>query len=165
MNFKEIYTSSHKINFEKKYPLAYQSGHWFAPTLPKYKTANGLSTYCCNVFNWNGHHLERTNNIGRPIKRKIEKFNILTSKVELLDNGIEWQKGTGTKGTSDLKGHFVSKKHRFPIPVYIEIKIKKDRMSDDQKKYEETINKSGAIYKVVKSPEDLIEFYNNLQSI
>ena len=165
MNWKELYIESHRSNFQKKYPSAFKAGHWFSPAFPKYKTANGLSTLICNIMQWNGHHMERTNNMGRPVKKQMPKFNIMTGKVEMIDNGMEWQKGTGIKGTSDLKGHFKSSTHSFPIPVYLEIKIGKDRMSEHQKKYEKNITESGALYHVIKTPEDFFEFYNYLLSL
>jgi len=165
MDWKQLYSDAHKINFEKEYPSAFKEGHWFSPTLPKYKTANGLTNLICNYMKWMGHHLERTNNMGRPVKKKMPKFNLFTGRVEYLDNGIEWQKGSGIKGTSDLKGHFVSAKHKFPIPIYIEIKINKDRMSEHQKEYQKQVTSTGAIYQVVKTPEDFFSFYNYLVNL
>jgi len=165
MDWKEIYCQAHEEDFKRKYPSAYSSGHYFKPALPKYKTANGLTTLVCNVMKWKGHHAERTNNMGRPIKKYFEKFNILSGKLEKIENGIEWQKGTGVKGSSDIKGHFVNKNFQFSIPIYIEIKAGRDRMSEDQKKYERLISDSGALYQVVRTPEDFFLFYNYLLNL
>jgi hypothetical protein len=165
MNWKERYCKAHEEDFKKKYPSAYLSGHYFNPALPKYKTANGLTTFVCNFMKWTGHHAERTNNMGRPIKKYFEKFNIMSGKLEKIENGIEWQKGTGIKGSSDIKGHFLNKNFQFSIPIYIEIKVGKDRMSEDQKKYERLISDSGALYQIVKTPEDFFLFYDYLLNL
>jgi len=165
MTWKERYCKAHEEDFKKKYPSAYSSGHYFQPALPKYKTANGLTTLICNVMKWTGHHAERTNNMGRPIKKYFEKFNILSGKLERIENGIEWQKGTGDRGTSDIKGHFRNKNFEYSIPIYIEVKVNKDRMSEDQKKYQKNVTSSGALYLIAKTPEDFFEFYDYLISL
>ena len=160
MTFKERYNTAHHEYYKVKYPNVVADGLYCSPTLPKYKTANGLTKLVCNFLLWSFHHGERTNNMGRPIQKKRPQFNILSGNVEYLDNGIEWQKGTGTKGTSDIKGHINNPKYKFPIPIYIEIKIGKDFQSDDQKKYEKQITKTGALYCIVKNPEDFFNFFD-----
>jgi len=165
MTWQQRYYKAHEEDFKKKYPSAYSSGHYFQPALPKYKTANGLTTLICNVMKWTGHHAERTNNMGRPIKKYFEKFNILSGKLERIENGIEWQKGTGDRGTSDIKGHFWNKNFQFSIPIYIEVKVNKDRMSDDQKEYQRNVTLTGALYLIAKTPEDFFNFYDYLLSL
>lgn len=114
---------------------------------------------------WNGHHAERTNNMGRPIKKYFEKFNILSGKLERIENGIEWQKGTGDRGTSDIKGHFLNKNFQFSIPIYIEVKVNKDKMSKHQKEYQRNVTLTGALYLIAKTPEDFFNFYDYLISL
>lgn len=164
-NWKHRYQQAHEHNFKKKYHEAYADGHYAAPKLPVYKKSNGLTTLCCNYAKWLGHHLERTNNLGIPTRKKIPKFNIMSGKLEHLDGGIEWRKGTGTKGTSDIKGHIFSPKHKFPIPVYIEIKIGRDKMSEEQKEYERKVTASGALYCIVKTPEDFFSFWDHVMGV
>ena len=158
MKWQQQYQQAHEHNFQRKYPEAYQDGHYAPPKMPKYKTANGLTTFVTNYLNWLGHFAERTNNMGVPTRKKIPKFNIMSGKLEHLDGGIEWRKGTGTKGTSDIKGHICNPKHQFPIPVYIEIKIR-DRQSEDQKDYERKVTASGALYVIVHNPEEFLKFF------
>jgi len=152
------YQQAHEHWFKQKYPSSYQDGHYAPPKMPKVNTANGLTTFCCNYCNWLGHHLERTSNMGVPTKKKIPKYNIMSGKLEYLDGGMEWRKGTGTKGTSDIKGHIINPKHRFPIPVYIEIKIR-DKQSEDQKQYEQKVTTSGALYCIVHNPDEFFTFF------
>lgn len=162
--WKIRYCNAHREMNTRKYPNLVADGLYTPPTLPKVKTANGMQTFCTNYCNWLGHHLERTNNMGVPVKKKIPKFNIFSGKLEHLDGGIEWRKGTGAKGSSDLKGHINNPKHQFPIPVYIEIKIK-DKQSQNQKDYEATIKKSGAIYGIVHNPEEFFMLFDYVMSL
>ena len=164
MTYTQRYQQAHEANFKRTTPQAYADGHYFNPAMPKVKTANGMQTFCTNYCNWLGHHLERTNNMGVPVKKKIPKFNIFSGKLEHLDGGMEWRKGSGTKGSSDLKGHINNPKHQYPIPVYIEIKIK-DKQSQDQKEYEKTISKSGALYAIVHNPEEFFVFFDYVMGL
>lgn len=158
------YQQAHEHNFKNKYPQSYKDGHYSPPKMPIIKKANGLTTFVINYLNWSGHFAERTNNMGVPTRKKIPKFNIMSGKLEHLDGGIEWRKGTGVKGTSDIKGHINNPRHQFPIPVYIEIKIK-DKQSQDQKDYERKVTASGALYTIVHNPDEFFEFYNYVMGL
>lgn len=158
--WKERYTAAYREHFRAKYPEAWRAGHCPGVVIPEYKKANGLRKLCCSYMKWTGHHLEPTNNMGRPIEKFAPKFNVFSGKVEKIPIGFDWQKGAGINGSSDCKGHFNSKNHKFPIPVYLEVKIGRDRQSDDQIKYEKIITDTGALYQVVKIPEDFFTFYD-----
>lgn len=164
MKFQQRYQQAHEHNFKRKYPEAYADGHYSAPKLPVIKKANGLTLFCINYANWLGHHLERTNNMGVPTRKKIPKFNIMSGKLEHLDGGIEWRKGTGTKGTSDIKGHIINPRHKFPIPVYIEIKIR-DKQSEEQKSYQSKVTSTGALYTIVHTPEEFLDFFDYVMGL
>ena len=161
---KNRYNAAHLKHTTERTPSVVADGHYTPPKLPKINTANGMQTFCTNYCNWMGHHLERTNNMGVPVKKKIPKFNIFSGKLEHIDGGMEWRKGTGARGSSDLKGHINNPKHKFPIPVYIEIKIK-DKQSHDQKEYEATINKTGAIYGIVHNPEEFFKLFDYVMNL
>lgn len=162
---KERYNAAHKYNFERAYPKAFKDGHYAPKPYPKVNTANGLSRMVVDTLLWLGHHGERTNTMGVPVKKYRPKFNIFSGKTEMLENGIKWRKGSGTKGSSDVKGHVNNPKHQFPIPVYVEIKIGRDSMSEDQEKYEKQVTKTGALYCIVKTPEDWFAFYDYVMEL
>jgi len=164
MTHKERYNDAHFEWFKKRYPAAYKNELYAPPVMPKIKTANGLTTFCANYIKWTNGHLERTNNMGVPVKKKIPKFNIFSGKLEQLDGGIEWRKGTGAKGSSDLKGHIVTPNHKYGLPVYIEIKIK-DKQSEDQKEYERKINSTGGLYAVVHNPDEFFSFIDYVMGL
>ncbi len=164
IEWKQRYQQAHEQNFKRVYPKGYADGHYSPPVIPKVKTSNGLTTFCANYIKWTNRHLERTNNMGTPVKKKIPKFNIFSGKLEHLDGGLEWRKGNGTKGTSDLKGHIVTPNHKYGLPVYIEIKIK-DKQSEDQKQYERKINSTGGLYSVVHNPEEFFNFIDYVMGL
>lgn len=165
MTPKERYNAAHKYNFERTYPQAWKDGHYAPPPYPKVTTSNGLTKMVVNFLLWSCHHGERTNTMGVPVKKYRPKFNIFSGQTEMLENGIEWRKGSGRKGSSDIKGHVNNPRHQFPIPIYVEVKIGKDKMSDDQKEYERDVTKSGALYCVIKTPEDWFSFYDYVMEL
>lgn len=154
--WNERYQSLHELDFKQRTPVAYRDGFYALPKMPKVSTANGLTTLAVNVFNWLGWHLERTNNMGRPVD-KTKTYTDVIGRTRKIGS-IEWQKGTGTKGTSDCKGHAKGIHMQYPIPVYIEIKAGRDRMSTDQKDYQHKVTSTGALHLVLKDPAELFEF-------
>lgn len=159
MTPKQLYFDAHLFNFKKQYPSAYSSGHYTKPKYPKVETANGLTKYIIDILNWFGHHGESTKNMGTPRKKSHERMDIFTGETYEVVTGIEWTKGAGTTGTTDVKGHFKSVNHKFPIPIYIEIKIKKDTKKDAQIKYEKKVTSTGALHCYCKTPDDFVTFY------
>jgi hypothetical protein len=161
MTAKERYNEVHRKYQCDKTPSVCADGFYSPPKYPKVATANGLQRFIVDYLNWTSNHGERTNTMGRPIQKYAPKFNIMTGAVVQVESGIEWQKGTGIKGSSDVKGHINVNYQKYAIPVYIEVKIK-DRQSDDQIEYERKVNKTGGLYVIVKSPDDFLKFYDDV---
>jgi hypothetical protein len=65
----------------------------------------------------------------------------------------KWIKGSGTKGSADISATIKGKS------VKIEVKIGKDRQSEHQKAYQQSIEKSGGLYLIATSFE---QFINNI---
>ena len=162
MTPKQLYEEKRLKWYAANRPHAVASNLVPAVKFPKVETANGLTTYCIDILNWDGHHAERTNNMGVARKKSHQRFDIFTGKTYEVTTGIEYTKGGGVNGTTDIKGHFISPNHKFPIPIYIEIKAGKDRVSDDQKEYEQKVTSTGALHCYVRKPEDFVSFYNYL---
>ncbi len=108
---------------------------------------------------WEGHHLEATNTMGRPIDKRVEYVDVV-GRTRIIGS-LEWQKGSGDLGSSDAKGHLNLKNHIYAIPLYVEIKYGKDKMSNNQKSYGEKINNSGGIYVVIKNIDQWFDVYDN----
>ena len=101
------------------------------------KTANGLTKMICDWINYNGGQAERISTTGRYIVAQRK-----------------WIKGSGTKGSADISATINGKS------IKIEVKIGKDRQSDDQKRYQEMIERAGGIYYIAKDFDSFYEWYN-----
>lgn len=115
------------------------------------KTANGLTKAIIKFINLCGMQAERINTQGRMIdKTKIVK-DVLGHRRTI--GSVEWQKGTGTRGSADISATVNG------MSVKIEVKIGKDKMSEHQERYEEHITKAGGIYIVAKEFTPFVKWY------
>lgn len=142
-HLKELYL----LDCQRKYP--------YVPlySIPPYKyndtTANGLTKCIIDFLNLNGFQAERINNTGRQIdNRKVVKDAIGNTRVI---GSLEWIKGTGTNGTADISATIHG------LSVKIEVKIGKDKQSEQQREYQRQIEKAGGVYIIATSFE---QFYN-----
>jgi hypothetical protein len=101
------------------------------------KKANGLTKMICDWINYNGGQAERISTTGRYIVAQRK-----------------WIKGSGTKGSADISATINGKS------IKIEVKIGKDRQSDNQKRYQEMIERAGGIYYIAKDFDSFYEWYN-----
>jgi hypothetical protein len=106
--------------------------------LTKYedKTANGLTKCIVEFLNYSKCQAERISTTG------------------LFRNG-KWTKGSGTKGSADISATIQGRS------VKIEVKIGKDRQSEDQKKYQRSIEDCGGVYIIAKNFDDFVVWYDN----
>ena len=98
-------------------------------------TANTLTKQIIKFVQLNGGQAERVNNIARKIGNRFVKSNM-------------------TKGTADI--HCTIKGRS----VKIEVKIGRDRQSDAQKLYQQSIESAGGIYYIAKDFDSFYEWYN-----
>jgi hypothetical protein len=115
------------------------------------KTANGLTRCIIDYLTLQGYQAERISTTGRMVDNTKTFTNVL---------GITKQIGTkkyiptsGVKGSADISATIKGKS------VKIEVKIGKDRQSEHQKKYQESIENSGGLYLIATSFE---QFINNI---
>lgn len=104
------------------------------------KTANGLTCCILDFLKLEGWQAERINVMGRPIETA---------------NGIKWIKGQCTVGSADISATINGRS------VKIEIKIGKDRQSEEQKEYQRQIEHAGGLYFIAKEFATFVEWYNN----
>lgn len=116
------------------------------------KTANGLTRCIIDYLEFNGCQAERISTTGRMVDNTKTFTNVLGITKQI--GSKKWIKGSGTKGSADISATINGKS------VKIEVKIGKDRQSEHQKKYQESIEKSGGIYWIAKSFEDFIKQCN-----
>jgi hypothetical protein len=128
-----------------------------APSIPlkyitpfKYtdQTANGLTRCIIDWLRFNGFQSERINTQGRMVdKTKVVK-DVLGCRRSI--GSVEWQKGSGTKGSADISATINGRS------VKIEVKIGKDVQSRDQKAYQQSVEQAGGIYFIAN---DFSSFY------
>jgi hypothetical protein len=106
------------------------------------KTANGLTKMIVDWIKYNGGQAERISTTGRYIVSQKR-----------------WIKGSGTKGSADISATIKGRS------VKIEVKIGKDKMSEDQHKYKEAIEKAGGIYYIAKDFDSFYEWYNKMFAV
>ena len=116
------------------------------------KTANGLTRCIIDYLEFNGCQAERISTTGRMVDNTKTFTNVIGITKQI--GSKKWIKGSGTKGSADISATINGKS------VKIEVKIGKDRQSEHQKKYQESIEKSGGIYLIAKSFEDFIKQCN-----
>ncbi|MCR9064735.1 MAG: hypothetical protein NXI00_12255 [Cytophagales bacterium] len=121
--------------------------------LPKYsdKKANGLTKCIIDFINLSGGQAERIRSEGRMIDNR----KIVTDVVGLQKQigSVQWIKSTSTNGTADISATVAGRS------VKIEVKIGRDKQSDDQKKYQAAVERSGGIYYIAKDFESFYNFY------
>ena len=96
--------------------------------------ANTLTKQIIKFVQLNGGQAERVNNIARKIGNRFVKSNM-------------------TKGTADI--HCTIKGRS----VKIEVKIGRDKQSDAQKLYQQSIESAGGIYYIAKDFDSFYEWY------
>jgi len=150
MNWKARYKESYEAFQDVEYPAASSTyGYLKVKEYPDVTKHNGLRKFATDFLKWNGHHAEVTGNTGRKIFDKKKQKEI-------------WINGSGTNGTSDVKCDIAVDFQRSPVPVKIEIKVGRDFQSDAQIEYEADVTTNGALYWLIRSPERLIDLYDNL---
>ena len=100
------------------------------------KTANGLTKCIIDFIQYNRGQAERISVVSRKVAGKFVK-------------------STMTKGTADISATIKG------LSVKIEVKIGKDRQSEEQKQYEQDIVNAGGYYFIAKDFNSFYEWYNN----
>ena len=135
MTFKERYNAAHHEYYKVKYPNVVADGLYCSPTLPKYKTANGLTKFITNYILWAGWRATRVNTMGRQV-------------------GGKWIPGTTRKGTADISCTVKGRS------IMIEVKIGADKPSEYQLKEQELERKAGGYFEFISTPEQFFTLYD-----
>jgi len=130
------YSDAHKLGFEKQYPQAAQAGHYFKPSMPDCRTANGLTQSIVKFLLWNGHRATRISSSGRIV-------------------GKRYIPGTTRKGAADISATIKGKS------VMLEIKVGKDKPSEYQLREQALERKAGGVYEFIYNFDEFILWYDN----
>jgi hypothetical protein len=109
------------------------------------KTANGLTKAITSFIQFNGYQAERINTMGVARENKRTDGKVI---------GVTWTKGTSTAGSADISATIRGRS------VKIEVKVGKDRQSDAQKRYQETIERAGGVYLIARDFDSFVEWFD-----
>jgi hypothetical protein len=109
------------------------------------KTANGLTKAITSFIQFNGYQAERINTMGTARENKRTDGKVI---------GVTWTKGTSTAGSADISATIRGRS------VKIEVKIGKDRQSDAQKRYQESIERAGGVYMIARDFDSFVEWFD-----
>jgi hypothetical protein len=109
------------------------------------KTANGLTKAITSFIQFNGFQAERINTMGTARENKRTDGKVI---------GVTWTKGTSTAGSADISATIRGRS------VKIEVKIGKDRQSDAQKRYQESIERAGGVYIIARDFDTFVEWFD-----
>ncbi len=145
-NLKEL--GYRKASFLRaKYPIV--PAHAISKGKPySDKMANGLTRCIIDSINHSGGQAERISNTGRVIDKSYTYQDVI-GKTKTIGS-VKWIPGSGTNGSADISATIAGRS------VKIEVKIGKDKLSEDQKKYRDQIEASGGIYIVARSYEGFV---------
>lgn len=118
----------------------------------KDNSTNGLTKCVIKFIELSGWQAERISSTGRYIDNSTTFTDVVGFKRQ-IGRG-KYIKGTGTNGTSDIKAVIHGRS------ISIEIKYGKDRQSEAQKKYQESIERAGGIYIIIKDFDSFLEWYD-----
>lgn len=109
------------------------------------KTANGLTKAITSFIQFNGYQAERINTMGVARENKRTDGKVI---------GVTWTKGTTTSGSADISATIRGRS------VKIEVKVGKDRQSDAQKRYQESIERAGGVYLIARDFDSFVEWFD-----
>lgn len=120
---------------------------------PKYtdKTANGLTKCIIHWILFNGFQAERISSMGRMIDNRTSYQNVIGQNVTI--GSTQYIPGSGTKGTADISATIKGRS------VKVEVKIGKDRQSDNQKKYQADVERAGGVYIIARDFDSFLQWY------
>lgn len=161
--WKKRYQQAHEVWFAKEYPQAYKSGLYTRPKWPRVSKSNGLTTFVINFCNWLGHAANRINTQGQARIHKVPRFNIFQGKVVYFDK-VMWTPGATRSGTADTDIVLKHPDHQYGIPIKAEIKVGADTQGPDQHDYEKFVTQAGAIYVIIRTPEQWLLLYDEVMA-
>lgn len=150
--FEQLYLKNKLEN----YPSFIGRENCMPPANIKEAGANDLTRLVIDFIIFNDGQAERISSMGRYIDGTKQVTDCIGRK-RTIGTG-KYVKSTTTNGTADISATIKGRS------VKIEIKWKKDSQSDDQKKYQQSIEKSGGIYIIIKTFDDFIDWFDNFNS-
>jgi hypothetical protein len=155
MNWREEYKALWLKDKMKHYAAFYQEAanpldyiKW-----PNERTANGLTRLIVKFLTLKGHYANRISTQGQARVHKAPKYNLQSGQI-VYNESIRWTKGSTKRGTPDISAIIQGK------AVWIEVKIGKDQMSEQQLQQQQDIQDAGGIYYIARNMQEFYVWYN-----
>jgi len=116
------------------------------------KTAGGLTKCIILYIRLQKFQAERINTTGRPLDN-TKTFTDVTGRMRSIGS-IKWIKSTSTNGSADISATIKGRS------VKIEVKILRDKQSEAQKDYEQSIIQAGGLYYIAQNFASFLVWYN-----
>jgi len=147
----------------KKVARSSMPPHTVPPCEYKESSANELTKAVRAYLRYNGAYNKRQSVEGRVIDKR-ETYKDVMGVTRTIGN-VERIKSSGQVGSADIAVTFplVIGKYKIGLSVEVEIKFKKDRQSDKQKKYQYDIEASFGKYYIVKCFADIVQIVKSIQ--
>lgn len=128
--------------------------HAVAKTKFSDKTSNQFTQAILTWLRLHGCYCTRINTMGRQLKA--------TTIIDVIGRAHvtpgKWIPGTTKRGTADIHA-IINGRH-----VSIEVKVGRDRMSDDQHKTKKAIEQCGGVYYIAQDFESFYQWYKTITS-
>jgi hypothetical protein len=113
---------------------------YIPPAKYKDKTANDLTNAIIAFLRFNGHQAERISVVSRKVNGKYVFSNM-------------------QRGSADIAAVLAPA----GLSIKIEVKIKYDKQSEYQKKYQQQVEAAGGLYFIAKSFEEFYHWYESIK--
>ena len=153
----------------KEASLAYDRAKY--PNFPEYarstrkytdKTANGLTKCILDWIKFNGGQAERVSVTGRYVDNTKVVSDVLGRKYKI--GTAKYIRSSMQKGSADISSTIpvpLASGKTWGLSVKWEVKMK-DKQSEEQRNYQEQIERSGGYYFIVHSFEEFLHYYDQL---
>lgn len=131
-----------------KYPTV----PYLAPRTFRDDSANGLTKCILAFLRIKGHQAERINSTGRIVDKR-KSYTDVVGRRRTIGN-YEWVYSNGTRGTADISAILGGRSMK------IEVKIRSDRQSEAQHRYQQEVEKAGGIYVIARDFQEFYDWYN-----
>ena len=140
-------------DFKEKYPNV--PDHCIPMQKFNDTTANGLTKTIIMFIQYIGGQAERVSSMGRMIDNRKVSTDVLGRQRTI--GSMKYIHGTSTNGTADISAIYKG------FSFKIEVKIGKDKQSEAQKKYQQEVERAGAVYIIAKDFDNfIIDFKNEI---
>ena len=149
-NWKNDYVLANHKWYAKERPIVYASGFWFPPTFPDIRKANKLQIAICNFVKWNGYRATRISTTGRLIE---------TGETQPSGTRLTVKKyipGQTRRGTADVSATIKGRS------VMLEVKVGRDKPSEDQLREQALERAAGGIYEFIHDMDEFLIVYNSI---